>query len=74
LASLFAGFDALRLFLWGYIKSLVYRTQPANLDELQQRIETAFANLPQEMVDRAVDAHIHRLEKVPEVEGGSVEM
>ena len=61
-------------FLWGYIKSIVYRTQPANLDKLQQRIERAFANLSQEVIDRAVDAHVHRLEKILDVDGASVEL
>lgn len=61
-------------FLWGYIKSKVYRTQPATLDELQQRIEYEFAHLDQAMVDRAIDAYVTRLEKVLEVGGGSVEL
>lgn len=61
-------------FLWGYIKSKVYRTQPESLEELQRRIEQVFAELPQEMVDRAIDAYVHRLEKVIEVGGSSVEL
>lgn len=61
-------------FLWGHIKSLVYRTQPASLNELQERIERAFAELPQEMINRAIDAYVTRLEKVINVNGASVEL
>lgn len=61
-------------FLWGYLKSLVYRTQPHNLDELQARIQHEFDVLPMDMVLRAVEQYRHRLQKCVEVGGMSVEV
>lgn len=61
-------------FLWGHLKSMVYRTQPTSLDDLQRRIERVFAELPQDMVDRAIDNYLVRLKKVVENSGGSVEL
>ena len=60
-------------FLWGWIKSQVYTTPIANLAELRRRIEQAFAELPQEMVDRAIGAYQRRLEYCLEVNGRSTE-
>uniref|UniRef100_A0A915DSY7 Transposase n=1 Tax=Ditylenchus dipsaci TaxID=166011 RepID=A0A915DSY7_9BILA len=39
-------------FLWGYLKSRIYRTQPANLYELLERIVNEFQLLPEAMVIR----------------------
>lgn len=60
-------------FLWGFIKSKVYTTQVADLAELRARIITAFANLPQEFVDRSVDGYKRRLSYLVRVDGRSVE-
>uniref|UniRef100_A0A914C8R5 Transposase n=1 Tax=Acrobeloides nanus TaxID=290746 RepID=A0A914C8R5_9BILA len=60
-------------FLWGYIKSIVYRTQPQNLDELQARIQDAFDNLLQEMIDRAIECYERRLQRCIDVDGRNVE-
>jgi hypothetical protein len=61
-------------FLWGYLKSRVYRTQPENLDELRTRIQHEFDVLPMDMVFRAVEQYRHRLQKCIEVFGGHVEV
>uniref|UniRef100_A0A915EH83 Transposase n=1 Tax=Ditylenchus dipsaci TaxID=166011 RepID=A0A915EH83_9BILA len=60
-------------FLWGYLKSRIYRTQPADLNELRQRIVHEFENLPGDMVLRSIDSYGRRLERCLEVEGKSVE-
>lgn len=60
-------------FLWGWIKERVYRTQPENLDDLQARIQQAFLDLPQDMIDRAMDSYERRLRRCVQVEGRSVE-
>uniref|UniRef100_A0A915DJC0 Transposase n=1 Tax=Ditylenchus dipsaci TaxID=166011 RepID=A0A915DJC0_9BILA len=62
-------------FLWGYLKSRIYRTQPANLNELRERIvnEFQFQVLPEAMVIRSIDSYARRLEICLEVEGRSVE-
>jgi hypothetical protein len=63
-------------FLWGYVKSLVYRTEPANLNELEQRIRGVFADLAenhQNMIDRSIDDYARRMERCIDVGGRSVE-
>jgi hypothetical protein len=61
-------------FLWGYIKERVYKTGlPRNLAELKARIVHEFHNLPQEMIDRSVDATARRLRECIAKGGGSVE-
>jgi hypothetical protein len=37
-------------FVWGYVKSLVYRQRPQNEDDLQQNITSAFAQITLEML------------------------
>ena len=61
-------------FLWGWVKSQIYRTQPADLDDLQARIQHAFDELPQEIVDRSIGAYVSRLEKCIENDGKNVEI
>jgi hypothetical protein len=60
-------------FLWGYVKSLVYRTQPVDLFDLQTRIENVFQTLPQDMINRSVEAYQNRLLLCIDVRGSSVE-
>lgn len=60
-------------FLWGYVKSLVYRTQPADLAELRIRIENVFESLPQELLNRSVNSYQCRLQRCIDVRGASVE-
>ena len=43
----------LDFFLWGYIKSIVYKTKPASLQELWQRIIEACRNIPREIFQKA---------------------
>ena len=44
------GSHTLRLFLWGYIKSKVYSTEPLDLSELEERICTASSEVGEEML------------------------
>jgi hypothetical protein len=60
-------------FLWGWVKSRVYAHPVTNLEELRGRIRTVFAELPQEMIDRAMQAYKKRLEHCIDVKGASVE-
>lgn len=48
-------------FLWGYIKSLVYKTQPVSLDELRQRIIEACQNIPREIFQNVRQEFENRL-------------
>ena len=51
--------------LWGYVKSMVYRTPPANLPELRRRIQDAFNQLRRERrkCRAAIDAMNTRAER-----------
>lgn len=60
-------------FLWGYLKSRIYRTQPEDLNELRRRIFQEFTELPQEMVNRSIESYVRRLERCLELNGQSVE-
>lgn len=50
-------------FLWGYLKSKVYATNPATLDALRQRIEEEIAAIPAEMCSRVFQNLRVRLEE-----------
>jgi len=47
--------------LWGYFKNRVYRTKPANLDELQQRIRDEIITIDADMIRQAVAAFYNRI-------------
>nr|CAD2197414.1 unnamed protein product [Meloidogyne enterolobii] len=61
-------------FLWGWVKSQIYRTPSADLDELQARTQLAFNELPQEIINSAISTYENRLEKCIENNGKSVEL
>ena len=43
-------------FLWGYLKSKVYKTCPANIDDLKQWILECIQGIPKEMLQRVTKA------------------
>ena len=47
-------------FLWGSIKEAVYFDRVETVEELQDRIEAAFAAVPREQVKRATQAMARR--------------
>ena len=70
----FAWFQAFFSWFDSFCSLICYRTQPASLDDLQQQVEDAFTNLPQEIIDRAVNDYERRLGRVLGVDGASVEL
>jgi hypothetical protein len=50
-------------FLWGYVKSKVYETRPANTDHLKQRIRECTQGIPKEMLQRVMTAFLSRLQE-----------
>lgn len=48
-------------FLWGYLKSKVYVTRPANLEELQARIRQEIHQITPEVIDHVQQEFINRL-------------
>ncbi len=65
----------LDFFLWGYLKSKVFVTPPANLDDVEMRIRDEIDALRQDrpMVRRAMYDMIRRAELCLERDGGHVE-
>ncbi|KAL7307873.1 hypothetical protein TKK_0000191 [Trichogramma kaykai] len=63
----------LDFFLWGYIKSIVYKTTPRDVNQCQNRIRDAFASLDGDMVRRASQGVIRRAELVLQENGGHIE-
>lgn len=41
-------------FLWGYVKSKVYKTKPRTTDELKAAIQHEIAEIPQEVTTRVM--------------------
>lgn len=60
-------------FLWGYLKSLVYKTPVANLNELQNRVFQAAREITPEMVRNSVRAVQRRAEACLVADGGHFE-
>lgn len=60
-------------FLWGFIKSKVYTTRPASLQDLRNRILVAFTEVSVEMRMKILLEYKARLEKIRENGGDHVE-
>jgi hypothetical protein len=63
-------------WLWGYVKSRVYVTQPDDLDELEQRINDVFNDIREnqmDMVNRVFEGFVTRLERCIENGGENVD-
>lgn len=60
-------------FLWGYLKSKVYATQPQTLEELRNRILREAGVIDREMIHRAVTAFYDRIAACQEVGGRQFE-
>lgn len=60
-------------FLWGFIKSKVYRTQPQNIDELKTRIQQACAEVTLDMLHNSMVSFQNRLNLVIQKNGRQTE-
>lgn len=62
-------------FLWGYIKSRIYKTsiEDGDVDELKKRIEAAFKNVTPDLLEEAVEEYKTRLERVVKTHGHLVD-
>lgn len=65
--------NPLDFFLWGHIKSQVYRTPVNSRAELQQQVERALQTVTQEMLQRCVSSFISRARCCIEMDGGHFE-
>lgn len=60
----------LDFFLWGYIKSEVYKTAPGSLNELRQRITDVCSRITPQMLHNIREEFTHRIFICQEVHGG----
>lgn len=67
--------NPVNFFLWGYIKSRVFKTpiQDGNLDELKERIQYAFKNVTKDLLEESIEDYKARLERVEYHEGNLVD-
>ena len=71
-----AGFNPMRLFLWGYLKSKVYITPPDSIDGLKNKLSVAIESLKQdeELIRRSVRDMIRRVNTCMDVQGRHIEL
>jgi hypothetical protein len=55
--------------LWGYVKSMVYETRPANIDDLKQRIRECLQGILDAMLQRVMPSMPSRLQECVEQQG-----
>ncbi|KAJ4447824.1 hypothetical protein ANN_09832 [Periplaneta americana] len=64
----------LDFFLWGYVKDKVYATPVRDLRDLRERIIGAIESIPEDMLQRAWQGIVHRLDIVTVTAGAHVEI
>lgn len=66
--------NPLDFYLWGHIKTSVYRTKPRNIDELKQRITDSVAAIPAAHLHNAFREFEHRIRLIIVNNGAHVEV
>lgn len=51
----------LDFFLWGYVKNEVFKTEPANLEDMKQRVRSSIDNIPRQMILSTMNSMKERL-------------
>jgi hypothetical protein len=64
----------LDFFLWGYVKSIVFRTPANRLDELKTRIRNAISAIPANMLHRTWPELEYRLDVIRATNGAHTEV
>jgi hypothetical protein len=64
----------LDFFLWGYVKSIVFRTPVNGLDELKTRIRTVISAIPADMLHRTWQEREYRLDVIRAANGANIEV
>lgn len=71
MATSFSRSDTLWFFLWYYLRSRIYKTQPIRLNDLQKSVFTEIKN--QNLIRRSIRAIKHLTQRPLENRGGHVE-
>jgi hypothetical protein len=64
----------LGFFLWGYVKSIVFRTSVNGLDELKTHIRNAISAIPAYMLHRIWKELEYRLDVIRATNGAHIEV
>ncbi|PNF37690.1 hypothetical protein B7P43_G11716, partial [Cryptotermes secundus] len=62
------------VFLWGYVKSSVFRTPVNGLDDLKTRVRIAISAIPADMLHRTWQELEFRLDVLRVTKGAHIEM
>lgn len=60
-------------FVWGWMKSQIKRRKPTTLEGLKKVVKQCWADLPQELINNALQAWPRRVRKVHEAKGTHIE-
>ncbi|CAK1589781.1 unnamed protein product [Parnassius mnemosyne] len=60
-------------FLWGYLKSIVYKTNPTTVTQLKENIRAEISKIPQSLCKRVFENMRSRLEECVRVDGRHLE-
>ncbi|ERL95877.1 hypothetical protein D910_00519 [Dendroctonus ponderosae] len=63
------GLAEMDLFLWGYIKGIVYHTLPTTSNDMKTRIRDAFKTVTPQMLSRVSSGFAKRIYKCLEMDG-----
>lgn len=66
-------YNPLDFFLWGYVKNKVYQTQPADMNDIRNRIALAFDSVTPEMLIALQHNFSRRMDLTIEQQGGHIE-
>jgi len=62
------------LFLWGYVKNIVYAEKIRNIQHLQERITSAIENVTRDMIQKTWQEIEFRLDVSRTTNGAHIEM
>lgn len=63
----------LDFFLWGYVKEVVYQTEPTTREDMMLRISNAFHSIDRNMLRDVNNSFLHRIEICSQENGGHIE-
>ena len=72
--SPFSRLNTTRFFVWGFMKSEVYRVKIRNVDHLKRRIRDAAVLITPDILERVFRHSVDRWEMCRDMRGGYVEM
>ena len=61
-------------FLWGAIKDKVYKAKPRTIEDLKEKIKTAFNEIDTRTLQLVLENYVKRLQKCVTIEGAHVEL